>query len=242
MKIKILILFLIFSCMTLAAQKVTLSGYIRDKADGEALIGATVYVNELKTGTVTNAYGFYAVSLPKGTYNFTFGYLGYEDVKQKITLNSEQELNIRLSENTKEINEVAVYSEKKDRNVESVEMSMQKMPVKLVSKLPSFMGEVDIIRSIQLLPGIQSGGEGSGGLYVRGGGPDENLVILDEAPVYNASHLLGFFSVFNADAIKDIQVYKGGIPAEYGGKGFVSDRYQNERWQFKEFCCYRRHR
>ncbi len=218
MKIKILILFLIFSCMTLAAQKVTLSGYIRDKADGEALIGATVYVNELKTGTVTNAYGFYAVSLPKGTYNFTFGYLGYEDVKQKITLNSEQELNIRLSENTKEINEVAVYSEKKDRNVESVEMSMQKMPVKLVSKLPSFMGEVDIIRSIQLLPGIQSGGEGSGGLYVRGGGPDENLVILDEAPVYNASHLLGFFSVFNADAIKDIQVYKGGIPAEYGGK------------------------
>ena len=218
MKRSLLIFLLMITGSVLYAQKFTVSGYIRDKADGEALIGATVYVNELKTGTVTNAYGFYAVSLPKGTYNFTFSYLGYEDVKQKITLNSDKELNIRLSEKTKEINEVAVYSEKKDRNVESVEMSMQKMPVKLVSKLPSFMGEVDIIRSIQLLPGIQSGGEGSGGLYVRGGGPDENLVILDEAPVYNASHLLGFFSVFNADAIKDIQVYKGGIPAEYGGK------------------------
>ncbi|HYX07689.1 MAG TPA: TonB-dependent receptor [Bacteroidales bacterium] len=218
MKQSLLIFLLMITGSVLHAQKLTISGYIRDKADGEALIGATVYVDELKTGTVTNAYGFYAVSLPKGTYNFTFSYLGYEDVKQKIILNSDQELNIRLSENTKEINEVAVFSEKKDRNVESVEMSMQKMPVKLVSKLPSFMGEVDIIRSIQLLPGIQSGGEGSSGLYVRGGGPDENLVILDEAPVYNASHLLGFFSVFNADAIKDIQVYKGGIPAEYGGK------------------------
>ena len=123
-----------------------------------------------------------------------------------------------LEEETKQIDEVVVTGEKKNRNVENLQMSMEKVQVKMIRKLPSFMGEVDVIKSITLLPGIQNGGEGSSGLYVRGGGPDENLMILDEAPVYNASHLLGFFSVFNSDAINDVQVYKGGIPAEYGGK------------------------
>ncbi len=218
MKLKIFMLLLVTGWFGAAGQNLTLSGYIKDKSNGEALIGATVYVNELKAGSVSNAYGFYAVTIPKGRYTITFAYLGYKGQEKEVNLGKDERMDITLEEDAHVIDEVKVYSERKDRNVENVEMSMEKLPVGLVAKLPAFMGEVDIIKSIQLLPGIQSGGEGSSGLYVRGGGPDENLVILDEAPVYNASHLLGFFSVFNSDAIKDIQVYKGGIPAEYGGK------------------------
>lgn len=197
---------------------VTLSGYLKDKANGEALIGATVYIPQLKTGVITNPYGFYSISVPKGEYTVTYSFVGYQSQLPLISLNENKQLNVMLAEDSKQIDEVVVTGEKKNRNVENLQMSMEKVQVKLVKKLPSFMGEVDIIKSITLLPGIQNGGEGSSGLYVRGGGPDENLMILDEAPVYNASHLLGFFSVFNSDAIKDVQVYKGGIPAEYGGK------------------------
>jgi len=200
------------------AGRVTLSGYLKDKANGEALIGATVYVSDLKTGVITNPYGFYSVSVPQGTYTVTFSYIGYQSQSSSVNLNVSKQLNIMLEEDSKQIDEVVVTGEKKDRNVENLQMSMEKVQVKLIKKLPAFMGEVDIIKSITLLPGIQNGGEGSSGLYVRGGGPDENLMILDEAPVYNASHLLGFFSVFNSDAIKDVQIYKGGIPAEFGGK------------------------
>ena len=200
------------------AETVTLSGYLKDKANGEALIGATVFIPELKTGVITNPYGFYSVSVPQGTYAVQFSFIGYQTQSPKIILNASQQLNVMLEEDQKQIDEVVVTGEKRNRNVESLQMSMEKVQVKMIKKLPSFMGEVDIIKSITLLPGIQNGGEGSSGLYVRGGGPDENLMILDEAPVYNASHLLGFFSVFNSDAIKDVQVYKGGIPAEYGGK------------------------
>lgn len=196
----------------------TLSGYIKDQASGEALIGATCYIPELETGITSNAYGFYSISIPKGKYRVNYSFIGYEPEQRYVDLNVNQELTISLEEDTKEIGEVVVTGERKDRNVESIDMSMEKVSVKLIKKLPSFMGEVDVLKTITLLPGIQSGGEGNSGLYVRGGGPDENLLILDEAPVYNASHLMGFFSVFNSDAIKDIQVYKGGIPSEYGGK------------------------
>jgi len=217
---KHLCIILLLSLITLSgfAAMVTLSGYMKDKASGEALIGATVYIPGLKTGVTTNPYGFYSLSVPQGTYSVTFSYIGYRTQSPFIDLNKSKQLNITLEEDSKQIEEVVISGEKKNRNVESPQMSIEKLPVKLVKKLPSFMGEVDIIKSITLLPGIQNGGEGSSGLYVRGGGPDENLMILDEAPVYNASHLLGFFSVFNADAIKEVQVYKGGIPAEYGGK------------------------
>lgn len=200
------------------AEIVTLSGYFRDKANGEALIGATVYLPELKAGVITNHYGFFSVSVPQGSYSVNFIYLGYQTQSPVIDLKESKQMNVLLEEDTRQIDEVVVTGEKKDQNVENLQMSMQKVQVKMIKKLPSFMGEVDIIKSITLLPGIQNGGEGSSGLYVRGGGPDENLMILDEAPVYNASHLLGFFSVFNSDAINDVQVYKGGIPAEYGGK------------------------
>lgn len=197
---------------------VTLSGYMKDKANGEALIGATVYIPELKTGVITNPYGFYSISVPQGSYSVNFSFIGYQTQSPLISLNENKQLNIMLEEDSKQIDEVIITGAKKNQNVESLQMSMEKVQVKMIKKLPSFMGEVDIIKSITLLPGIQNGGEGSSGLYVRGGGPDENLMLLDEAPVYNASHLLGFFSVFNSDAINDVQVYKGGIPAEYGGK------------------------
>jgi len=213
-----LIILLFISAIPMSAQKYALSGYMKDKSNGEGLIGATAYIQELKTGVVTNSYGFYSLSVPKGKYNVVFSYMGFQSQTQTIDFSKSQHLNVMMDVEVQEINEVVVEGEKKNRNVESIEMSMEKLPVKMIQKLPSFMGEVDIIKSIELLPGIQNGGEGSSALYVRGGGPDENLMMLDESPVYNASHLLGFFSVFNSDAIKDLQVYKGGIPAEYGGK------------------------
>lgn len=218
MKQFILILLLSILSLPGIAEMVTLSGYLKDKANGEALIGATIYIPALKTGVITNPYGFYSISVPQGNYSVNYSFIGYLTQTQQISLEASKQVHVQLEEDSKQIEEVIVTGEKKNRNVESLQMSMEKVQVKMIKKLPSFMGEVDIIKSITLLPGIQNGGEGSSGLYVRGGGPDENLMILDEAPVYNASHLLGFFSVFNSDAIKDVQVYKGGIPAEYGGK------------------------
>jgi hypothetical protein len=214
------ILNILFLCLIgkVFSEPVTINGYIKDSDTGEGLIGATCYVPEMQNGTVTNQYGFYSITLPEGTHKINFSFIGYETQSLDINIQQDTVLDIYLSEETMQLGDVVVTATRKDRNVESIEMSMEKLPVKLVKKLPSFMGEVDVLKTITLLPGIQNGGEGSSGLYVRGGGPDENLLILDEAPVYNASHLMGFFSVFNSDAIKDIQVYKGGIPAEYGGK------------------------
>lgn len=209
---------LAMTILPLFAQRVTLSGYLKDRSNGEALIGATAYIPTLNTGVTSNAYGFFSLSVPKGTYEVHYSYIGYDSKIEKIDLAANQQVVVALVEKTEQLNEVLVSSQSRSRNVESVGMSMEKLPIRTVKLLPAFMGEVDVLKTITLLPGIQSGGEGSGGLYVRGGGPDENLVILDEAPVYNASHLMGFFSVFNSDAIKDLEVYKGGIPAEYGGK------------------------
>ncbi len=217
LKQKILLPLLLLTTI-LQAQDITLSGYIKDAANGEALIGATVYIPTLKQGTASNSYGFYSLTVPKGTYRLTVSYIGYITTEETVEANENQNITFSLKDNSKEIDEVVVSAEAANANVERVEMGVAKLPIKTIQKLPAFMGEVDIIKTIQLLPGIQSGGEASSGLYVRGGGPDENLMILDEAPVYNASHLMGFFSVFNSNAINDIQVYKSGIPAEYGGK------------------------
>lgn len=211
-------LLLLFLCTTIVAQTVTVSGYVKDKKSGEALIGATCFFPEIQKGVVSNQYGYYSFSASPGTYKISFSFIGYETQIITLDLNEKKILDVYLVEETRQIGDITVTASRKDENVERIEMSMEKLPVKLIKKLPSFMGEVDILKTITLLPGIQNGGEGSSGLYVRGGGPDENLLLLDEAPVYNASHLMGFFSVFNSDAIKDIQVYKGGIPAEYGGK------------------------
>ena len=200
------------------SQPYTVSGYIRDAGSGETLTGATVYISGLQTGGISNQYGFYSITLPRGIHPIEFSFIGYETLSVDVDVQKNHTLNISLKDISQNLNEVIVSGTRRDRNVEGIEMSRESIPVQMVKKLPSFMGETDVLKTITLLPGIQNGGEGSSGLYVRGGGPDQNLLILDEAPVYNASHLMGFFSVFNSDAIKDMEVYKGGIPAQYGGK------------------------
>ncbi len=199
-------------------QTYTLSGYVSDENSGETLIGATVYVQETGDGTVTNPYGFYSLTIPEGDYTISIGYLGYQDQIIPITLNQNKNLNIDLSEEANIIEEIVVTGEAEDKNVREVQMSVNKLDIKTIQKLPTLLGETEILRSIQLLPGVTSVGEGAAGFNVRGGSIDQNLVLLDEAPVYNSSHLFGFFSVFNPDAIKDVKLYKGGIPARYGGR------------------------
>ncbi|MDD4149742.1 MAG: TonB-dependent receptor, partial [Bacteroidales bacterium] len=199
------------------AQKHTISGYIKDKDTGEELIGANIIIKEKNTGTTTNTYGFYTINLPDGNYEITYSFIGYKDEQKTIKLYSDQSINVELNGSAYITDEVIVSGEKKS-NIEDSKMSVIKLPVETIKTLPAFMGEVDILKTIQLLPGVQSSGEGNSGFYVRGGGPDQNLILLDEATIYNAAHLFGFFSVFNADAIKDMELYKGGMPAEYGGR------------------------
>jgi len=198
-------------------QKHTISGFISDASSGEKLIGATVFDMNSKKGTTSNLYGFFSITLPEGEVNLRVSYVGYVAVFNKITLNSNTKLNLELKDNEtlKEHTVIATQSEKiqEKSQMSTVEISMEK-----VKALPVFLGEQDIMKTIQLLPGVQSGSEGSSGLYVRGGGPDQNLILLDGVPVYNASHLFGFFSVFNADAINSVTLIKGGFPARYGGR------------------------
>lgn len=208
---------MLFSAYALLAQKHTISGYIKDKDTGEELIGANIIVKDKGTGTTTNTYGFYSINLPDGNYDIAYSFIGYKEEVKSIVLKTNQSINVELSSSAYVTQEVVVSSEKKS-NIEDSKMSVIKLPVETVKTLPAFMGEVDILKTIQLLPGVQSSGEGNSGFYVRGGGPDQNLILLDEATIYNASHLFGFFSVFNADAIKDMEIYKGGMPAEYGGR------------------------
>ena len=196
----------------------TLNGYVNDAETGEVLIGATVYVNELNSGTITNSYGFYSLTLEEGEYNIDFRYIGYESSSTKISLNSNQKLDIELSSLDIQLQDVVVSDVAEDYNVSSVEMSTSKLDISRVAEIPTFLGENDIIKAIQLLPGVSSVGEGASGFNVRGGSVGQNLVLLDEAPVYNSSHLLGFLSVFNPDAVKDLKLYKGGIPSRYGGR------------------------
>ena len=200
------------------AQKHTISGYIRDTETGEELIGANVMLEDKSAGTTSNAYGFYSLTLPDGTYTITYSFIGYQEQKKTLDIYSDKKINIDLKPTAYQTEEVVISSERTDANVNSSRMSVEKIPVEEVRKLPAFMGEVDVMKTVQLLPGIQAAGEGNTGFYVRGGGPDQNLIILDEATVYNASHLFGFFSVFNADAIKGFEMYKGGMPAQYGGR------------------------
>lgn len=196
----------------------TISGHIRDASSGEDLIGATIYVNELKTGTATNVYGYYALNLIPGTYNLTVSYIGFNPQQKTIELKADVSWNVELEIANQELQEVIVTSTALNENITKTEMSSIGIDVKTIRKIPAFMGEVDIIKAIQLLPGVQTISEGSSGFSVRGGSMDQNLIQLDEATVYNASHLMGFFSVFNNDAIKDVKLYKGDIPASSGGR------------------------
>ncbi len=202
-----------------AQQRFTISGQIKDSRTGEDLIGAVIQIRELPLKSVgTNSYGFYSLTLPAGSYEVTAQYAGYKPCIEKISLEKSQKLNFSLSEQARELDEVIVYGRRKDENVTKTQMGLLKLNVKEIKNIPVLFGEKDLLKTIQLLPGIQAVGEGRSGFNVRGGAADQNLILLDEATVYNASHLMGFFSVFNSDAIKDISVYKGNEPSEYGGR------------------------
>lgn len=201
-----------------AQQTFTVSGSVKDAKTGEDLIGATIFIKKLNTGTITNAYGFYSLSVKSGSYNVIVQYLGYEPQEQQINMVGSLNLNFSLSEQANQIEDIVVTSRRKDENLTQTQMGMQKLDIKEIENIPVLFGEKDVLKTVQLMPGIKSSGEGSSGFSVRGGASDQNLILLDEATVYNASHLLGFFSVFNSDAIKSMSVYKGNEPAEYGGR------------------------
>ncbi len=210
--------FLFFGSMAAFSQNFTISGLVKEKNTGEFAIGATIYIKELQKGTTVNTYGFYSITLPKGNYTLICMYAGYDIFSDSITLEKNRNLDIFLKPKSVEMSEVVVSTDRPDQNVKSSQMSSVTLDMKEIKSLPAFMGEVDILKTIQLLPGVKSAGDGQTGFYVRGGGPDQNLILLDEAVVYNASHLMGFFSVFNGDAIKNVTLTKGGMPAQYGGR------------------------
>ena len=215
---------LIFIAVVLSAPlfsqgKFTISGAVRDAKTGEELIGATVFVKEIaNTGASANSYGFYSLTLPAGKYTVQAHYVGYTEFTQSITLDSSRIININLVPTSVEMKQVVVSARKGDENVKDAQMSAVKLDIQELSKIPVIFGEKDLLKTIQLLPGVMGAGEGNSGFYVRGGNSDQNLILLDEALVYNASHLLGFFSTFNSDAIKDATLFKGNMPAEYGGR------------------------
>lgn len=213
-----LLLFLTAFAFNSNAQKYTISGYVKDASNGEYSIGANVYIKELLKGGNTNQYGFFSITVEKGTYTLVSSYVGYTDFVKQIVLDKDIRLNIELKPSAINVAEVEVSADKIDKNVSSTSVGSIKLDMEEIKKLPAFLGEVDILKTIQLLPGVKSSGDGNAGFYVRGGGPDQNLILLDEAVVYNASHLLGFFSVFNGDAVKSINLVKGGMPAQYGGR------------------------
>ena len=216
--IQILTLLVLLSFKSFSQERFTLNGYITDSESGESLIGATVFINEINSGTVTNPYGFYSITLDEGNYNIDFRYIGYNTISREINLSSNTKIDIELASSDIQLESVVVSDVAEDYNISSIEMSTSKLDMSKVTEIPTFLGENDIIKAIQLLPGVSSVGEGASGFNVRGGSVGQNLVLLDEAPVYNSSHLLGFLSVFNPDAVKDLKLYKGGIPSRYGGR------------------------
>ncbi len=207
---------LLCAAYSVNAQMVTVSGFVTEKKSGERLTGATVYIPEKNAGTATNNFGFYSITVPADSITLRTSYTGYQPFIKPLHLKGNVTINIEL-ETAGELKEVVVMAEK-DAIQQRTQMSTIDLPIETIKSLPAFLGEVDIMKAIQLLPGIQAGNEGSSGLYVRGGSPDQNLILLDGVPVYNASHLFGFFSVFNADAIRSVEVVKGGFPARYGGR------------------------
>jgi hypothetical protein len=222
------VLFFIFSFFFVSntvfaqAKKYTINGIIKDSSSGETILSTTIRVKELgNIGTTSNEYGFYSLTLPDGDYTLVVNYFGFE--KKEIAINLSENLNlnidlVRLEEKIKEFKEIKVTATKENRNVSGAETGMVKMDVKALEKIPVFAGEKDIIKTFTLTPGFKTAGEGNSGFFVRGGAADQNLILLDEAPVYNASHLLGFFSTFNSDALKEVTLYKGGMPSQYGGR------------------------
>ena len=202
-----------------AQQKGQVIGTVKDAESGETLIGVAVYEPKLKVGVTTNEKGKYALELPEGNHQLQFSYVGFQTFETNITVGQKPKtLNVKLQPEVTKLNEVEISSQKSDRNVSEMAMSVQRLDMITIKKIPALMGEVDVIKTIQLLPGVQAASEGSSGFSVRGGGTDQNLILLDDAPIYNASHFLGFFSVFNNDVVKEAKLYKGDIPANFGGR------------------------
>ncbi|WP_299254664.1 TonB-dependent receptor [uncultured Aquimarina sp.] len=213
----------------ISQEKFTINGTISEQSSNETLIGVNVLFPEIGKGVVTNEYGFYSITLPEGTYKLQISYLGFKDIIQEITLNEDKKLNFQLSEASEMLDEIVITENVEKVNIKNPQMSLNKLTSGTIKQIPVVLGEADVIKSIILLPGVTSGGEGASGFNVRGGAADQNLILLDEATIFNSSHLFGFFSVFNPDAIKDIKLYKGGIPAKYGGRvSSVLDIYQKE--------------
>ncbi len=211
-------LLILFSISLFSQERFTLSGTITEIASNETLIGVTVAVPSLSTGVVTNEYGFYSITLPKGIYELQISSLGYQDIIQTIDLSFDQKINFQLLEDAEQLEEVVVTEDIERLNIRKPQMSVNSLSVETIKKIPVILGEADIIKSILLLPGVSNAGEGASGFNVRGGAVDQNLILLDEATIFNSSHLFGFFSVFNPDAIKDVKLFKGGIPSRYGGR------------------------
>lgn len=202
-----------------AQSRFTISGTVQDATSGENLTGATVRVRELPgVGTGANAYGFYTLTVPAGTYTLEASFVGYASQPRTLTIGASQRIDFKLKPSGNDLNEVIVTGRSADANISKAQMGVETLDLKQIAKVPVLFGEKDVIKTLTLLPGIKTAGEGSSGFSVRGGAVDQNLILLDEAPVYNASHLLGFFSTFNSDAIKDLTVFKGGMPAQYGGR------------------------
>ena len=210
---------MIFFIQAKSQQVFTISGNVKDAKTGEDLIGAIVTVKELPArGTASNAYGYYSLIVPLGRYTIAAQFIGYTSQELLVDVKGALKINFSLQKTAMELNEVVVTGQRQDENITQTQMGLQKLDVKEINNIPVIFGEKDLLKTIQLMPGIKSAGEGSSGFNVRGGAADQNLILLDEATVYNASHLMGFFSVFNSDAIKDITIYKGNEPAEYGGR------------------------
>jgi len=218
MKKLILLFFICTSYSAISQEKFTISGYVKDAKNGESLIGVTVYKKNSQIGANTNEYGFYSLTLPKGADTVIFSLIGYQSIFRVVNLTSNLTISLELPEEGKNLAEVVISAEKADANIKSMEMGVAKLDIQQIQKMPALLGEVDVIKSIQLLPGVTTVGEGASGFNVRGGNIDQNLVLMDEAPVYNSSHLFGFFSIFNPDAVKDVKLIKGGIPSQYGGR------------------------
>ncbi|MEY4905568.1 MAG: hypothetical protein RLZZ292_3383, partial [Bacteroidota bacterium] len=214
------VFFTIFKVFLLQAQNATLSGYVYDQKTGESLIGVNVFDVSSQTGTVSNEYGFYSLTLPAKKHTIQFSYLGFQKMRKEIDLNKNVTLTIRLLEEEQQLETVVISAtaEKEKERVTNTELGKIDMPMSLLKKAPVLLGESDVIKVLQLMPGVKRGSEGQVGMYVRGGGSDENLILIDEAPVYNAGHLLGFFSVFNSNSIKEVNMYKAAFPAGYGGR------------------------
>jgi CarboxypepD_reg-like domain/TonB dependent receptor/TonB-dependent Receptor Plug Domain len=221
---------LLLSCLLATAQeKFTLSGTISDSNSNETLIGVNLFIPELKTGVTTNEYGFYSITIPKGNYNIRISYMGYQTLEESIQLNQNTKTNFKLLTNENTLKEVIITDTKTKTDIRKPEMSVNKLSISAIKRMPVVLGEVDVLKSILLLPGVTNAGEGASGFNVRGGGADQNLILLDEATIFNSSHVFGFFSVFNPDAIKDLKLYKGGIPARFGGRASsVLDIYQKD--------------